>query len=126
MPLARERPRRVPAARSPPRRVSLTVFGKAHGAYLLPAMTIAVMNKHTPPNADAGTSATNSDDDLLDADPVAQQEFHGLIRPGTIRAWRTARRAQPLAYVVAGRKRLYRRGDVRKFIAEQTHQGAPK
>ena len=104
--------------------MSLTVFGKAHGAYLLPAMTIAVMNKHTPPNADAGTSATNSDDDLLDADQVAQQEFHGLIRPGTIRAWRTARRAQPLPFIAVGRRRLYRRRDIRAFIAAQTHAGA--
>ena len=90
------------------------------------APTIVVMNKHALPNADAGLNATNNDDDLLDADQVAKQEFHGLIQPGTIRAWRTARRAQPLAYVVAGRKRLYRRGDVRKFIASQTHLGAPK
>ena len=74
-------------------------------------------------NADAGLNA-NNDDELIDATQASREEFHGFIQPSTIRSWRTASRGQPLPFVVLGRRRLYRRRDIRAFIAAQTHGAA--
>lgn len=71
-------------------------------------------------------STKPSDDDLLDAKQVSVQEFDGAVKPRTIESWRGPRRAQPLPFVKAGRRRLYRRGDVRQFKARNTVAPAPK
>jgi len=64
------------------------------------------------------------DDDLLDAEQVASQELHGHVTPRTVESWRSPSRAQPLPYITVGRRRLYRRGDVRKFISDHRQNGA--
>lgn len=66
------------------------------------------------------TSTPVSDEDLLDAVQVSVQEFDGRVRPRTIESWRSPRRAQGLPFVVVGRRRLYRRGDVRQWKAQNT------
>lgn len=72
------------------------------------------------------TSTQVSDDDLLDAKQVSVQEFDGAVKPRTIESWRSPRRAQALPFVKAGRRRLYRRGDVRQFKANNTVAPAAK
>lgn len=84
------------------------------------------MSQQLPTNADAGLVATDDGDELIDVVQVALEEFQGRVRPSTIDAWRTTARARPLPFVSMGGKRLYRRRDVRAFIAAHTHAGVTK
>lgn len=76
------------------------------------------MTEQTPPSAD--------DDELIDATQASREEFQGRVQPGTLATWRTVARGQPLPFVSVGRQRLYRRGDIRRFIAESTRLRAAK
>lgn len=64
------------------------------------------------------------DDDLLDSAQVSTQMLGGRVKPRTIDSWRRPSRAQPLPFVRAGRRCLYRRGAVREWLAQNTN--APK
>ena len=90
-------------------------FGKGRAAHPPPAATIAAMNQHLHPN-DAPHEPDDGDE-LLDAAQACEQEFQGRVQPKTLAGWRTARRAQPLPFIAVGRRRLYRRRDIRGFIA---------
>lgn len=63
---------------------------------------------------------TNPDDDLLDSAQVSAEMLGGRIKPRTIDSWRRPNRAQPLPFVKAGRRCLYRRGTVREWLAQNT------
>ena len=67
-----------------------------------------------------------SDDELIDARQVALEELHGRVKARTVASWRSQSRAQPLPFIVVGRRRLYRRGDVRQWKASNTIASATK
>lgn len=69
-------------------------------------------------------TATTQDDDLLDSAQVSSQMLGGRVKPRTIDSWRSPTRAQPLPFVRAGRRCLYRRSAVREWLAQNT--SAPK
>lgn len=71
------------------------------------------------------TTSTDDGDELIDARQAADQEFHGLVSARTIDSWRTLARAQPLPFVVLGKRRLYRRKDVRAYLAARTPARSP-
>lgn len=71
-------------------------------------------------------TTTHCDNDLLDSRQVSVEEFNGFVTPRTVDSWRSPRRAQPLPFVKVGRRRLYRRGDVRDWKARNTIAPAAK
>lgn len=72
------------------------------------------------------SKSIQDDDDLLDSRQVSVQEFNGFVSPRAIDSWRSPRRSQPLPFVKVGRRRLYRRGDVRQWKARNTIAPATK
>ena len=63
-------------------------------------------------------SLKGDEDELISAEQASAEEFQGHVSPYTINNWRTKSNARPLPFVMLGRQALYRRGDVRNFIAQ--------